>query len=259
MLPHAWSRETLALHLYEIAVTNAADLARFAQALAPKARTLREDFAGSGALARAWANRSTRHQSFAVEKNREVAQYVGEHPRITTLVTDATRCTQQADILAATNFPLGYFHERSALIKYLRHARKSLKPKGVFFADMYGGDGAWTPQVQKRVLRSPIVGRFTYEWEQARANASTGLVTNHIHFHVGSRAGIRLERAFTYTWRLWGLAELREAFMEAGFRSVDVYDQLADAIDDEGNAYVSPVDADGSLDATWVVYIVGRR
>lgn len=258
MLPHGWSRQALALHLYEVAVTNAADLARFAQALAPRATVLREDFAGSAALARAWADRSGKHTAFAIEKDKEVASYVGVHPRVKAVVADATRCKQQADIIAATNFPLGYLHNRKALVAYLSHARKCLRKGGVFFADMYGGDGVFTPQTQKRVLRSTIVGRFTYEWQQVEASSASGLVKNAIHFHVGLRSGLRLENAFTYHWRLWSLPELRDAMAEAGFKKVQVFDRLADAIDEEGNAYITPLETGEAMDATWVAYVSAR-
>jgi hypothetical protein len=254
-LPTGWSRRALALHLYEIAVTNAPQLARFAQAVAPNARTLREDFAGSAALARAWAELSPKHRALAVELDPKTACYAGEHPRLDVVVADATRCTRKANIIAATNFPLGYLHTRDALLAYFRVARASLRPQGVLIADMYGGDGAWSPLLQRRKLRSPVVGAFTYTWEQREAHASTGLVENHIHFAC---KGMELPSAFVYRWRLWGLPELRDAALEAGFARVDVYDRLADALDDEGNAYVRPMN-DEPLDATWVAYIACRK
>lgn len=254
-IPTGWSRKALALHLYEVSVTNATKLARFSQALAPKAHVLREDFAGSGSLARGWADLSPKHSAAAVEKDADVASYIGVHPRVKAVIADATRCTQQAEIIAATNFPLGYFHTRSELLKYLSHAKKCLTKGGVFFADMYGGDGCFTPQVQKRTLRNDIVGRFTYEWEQLAANEATRMVQNRMHFQLAS---LRLENAFSYHWRLWALPELRDCMLEAGFKKVAIYDRLADAVDDEGNVWVEPVKDDEGLDATWVVYVVAR-
>jgi hypothetical protein len=255
-LPPGWSRKALCLHLYEIAVTNAQELARFAQALAPKARTLREDFAGSASLARAWVQRSPLHRAIAVELDASVAIFAGEHGRLRVVVGDATRCARKADIIAATNFPLGYLHSRSALLAYLRKARSSLHAKGVLFADLYGGDGCFQPVVQSRRLRSAIVGPFTYEWEQRSASASTGLVENHIHFRVGP---LSLTSAFVYRWRLWSLPEVRDAAREAGFRDVHVHDRLADALDEQGNAYVQPMREADRLDPTWVAYVVCRK
>jgi hypothetical protein len=69
---------------------------------------------------------------------------------------------------------------------------------------------------------------------------------------------MELPSAFVYRWRLWGLPELRDAALEAGFARVDVYDRLADALDDAGNAYVRPINNE-PLDATWVAYIACRK
>lgn len=56
-----------------------------------------------------------------------------------------------------------------------------------------------------------------------------------------------------------GAAELRDAMVEAGFRRTQVYAKLADAIDDEGNAYVEPVmHAESELEDSFIVLVVGR-
>ncbi len=65
----------------------------------------------------------------------------------------------------------------------------------------------------------------------------------------------RIDRAFTYHWRLWSIPELRDAMRDAGFRGIDVYTRLADAVDHEGGVYVRPAE---SVDASWVVYVVAR-
>jgi len=43
----------------------------------------------------------------------------------------------------------------------------------------------------------------------------------YIHFRL--RDGARIERAFTYDWRLWTLPEVRDALEEAGFRDSVAY------------------------------------
>jgi hypothetical protein len=65
--------------------------------------------------------------------------------------------------------------------------------------------------------------------------------------------------AFEYHWRLWSIAELREAMLEAGFESVDVYDRIGNAIDGDGNLFVEPLHDEDSPDRNHVVYLAARR
>jgi hypothetical protein len=53
-----------------------------------------------------------------------------------------------------------------------------------------------------------VLGRFTYLWEQALYDPVSGRLVCHIHFAFED--GSRLERAFSYDWRLWSLPEIRE-------------------------------------------------
>ena len=69
----------------------------------------------------------------------------------------------------------------------------------------------------------------------------------------------RYPDAFVYHWRIWSIPEVRDAMMDAGFRAVDVYARMGDAIDSDGNLYVSPIQSGDELDENYVVYVVGRR
>ncbi len=65
--------------------------------------------------------------------------------------------------------------------------------------------------------------------------------------------------AVVYEWRGWTGPEVRGAMMEASCSTTLVYAKLADAIDDEGNAYVEPVtDAEEELEDSFIVLVVGR-
>ncbi len=138
---------------------------------------------------------------------------------------------------------------------------------GVFLCDTYGGESAYTlggvhrPHPLPRKEGEPGGRICRYTWEQQSADPTTGMVTNVIHFRI-ERAGViehELFDAFVYEWRLWSVPELRDAMMEAGFSSTQVYAKLADAIDDEGNAYVEPVtDAEEELEDSFIVLVVGR-
>lgn len=268
---------------YELAVTNAAMLARFcAAAHGRSAVALREDFSGTAALARAWLGLDAHHRAVAVDLDARVlararreaaARGRGVAARLRCVEGDVRRCDARADIIAATNFPLGYFHSRAELLAYLRHARACLRPGGVLVADMYGGATAYTPGTAR--VRIPGDGSFTYLWEQRSADPLTGLVENAIHFEIPAappprarRAGARPQRvprtrtirnAFTYLWRLWSIPELSETLREAGFRAVEVHDRLGGAIDSDGRLHLAPMEAGDALDPDWVVYFVARR
>jgi len=280
--------------LYELAVTNALPMAGFLFALhGHRPRVLREDFAGTGALARGWCqyghDRGLAGQrslaSIAVDLNarvftlgRRLAAQGTAHPaKVTFQRADVLVCADRADIIAATNFPVGYLHTRKALVAYLRHARTCLKSKGVFVCDMYGGSKAFeVGTTRQRVRAGPgkqFVYTFVYIWEQEICEPLTGMVTNHIHFELPARSRSQFQQtnkfqkaktsvirnAFTYRWRLWSIPELRDAMLEAGFRTVEVYDRLADGIDGEGNVYVQPLGESDRLDDPFVVYVAARK
>lgn len=250
--------------LYEHTVTNAAMLSRFCLALAPRgARILREDFSGTAALARGWLDLDPAHRALAVDLDARVLARAGTNARLVLLARDARRVRRRADVIAATNFPLGYFHERRGLVAYLRGVRASLHLGGVFLADTYGGASAFEVGTTRRRVRIPGGGWCWYEWEQREADPATGRVLNAIHFRVPARTGggrARVIReAFVYDWRLWSIPELRDAMREAGLRRIEVYTRIGDAIDHLGNLYPRPVEAGEAFERDWVAYVVGRR
>jgi SAM-dependent methyltransferase len=237
--------------LYERAVTSPERLARFLQAVHGKGpRVLGEDFSGTAALARAWVRLGPRHRAVAVDKDpAALARAKGD--RVHVVRRDVMQAKDRCDVIAATNFPICYWHSRATLIAYLGHVRSRLKPRGVFAADLYGGSDAF--KTGSKVVRHRRDGRiFEYTWEQREADPISGRVLNAIHFRTGGRT---LRDAFVYDWRLWSIPELSEAMSEVGFQPVDVYDSLGDAIDQRGNAFVRPATR---LDDPFVVYVVGR-
>ncbi|PWY98625.1 hypothetical protein BCV70DRAFT_201945 [Testicularia cyperi] len=51
-----------------------------------------------------------------------------------------TSALEPPDIIASLNYAMAYFHDRATLIRYLRMAKQTLRPKtGVFITDMFGG------------------------------------------------------------------------------------------------------------------------
>jgi hypothetical protein len=258
--PAWWDKFTL----YEVAVTNAPALAEFFNSLAPRARTLREDFSGTAALARAFLARDPAHRAIAVDHDRAVTSRIPKSPQLTTITSDVRRCKLRSDIIAATNFAAGYYHTRPALIAYLRHARACLSPSGLFICDMYAGSSAFVADEQRVVVRVPKElgsGTFVYIWEQRIVDITTALVHNAIHFELPrpKRTPLVIQDAFTYHWRIWSPAELRDAMLEAGFKRVDIYDRIGDAIDQHGNLYTRPLTQGDEIDDPAVIYFAAKK
>lgn len=245
--------------LYEAAVTNAASLARFCRALhAGRPRVLGEDFSGTAALARAWLLLDRSFRAVGVDMDPAIIKRTPRHPRLTMLAKDVLKVTRKVDVLAATNFPVMYWHTRPQLVTYLKHARTRLNKGGVFVCDLYGGPSALQPGTTTRRLRLPDGTPFQYAWQQRRVDAVAGIVENAIHFKVLGNKPQAIRNAFEYTWRLWSIPELREAMDEAGFATTEVHDRLGGAVDGEGNLYVGVLQPDERLDENYVVYVAAR-
>lgn len=260
-----------ALDLYELCVTEPTRLIRFLDAAhGRKPKVLREDFSGSGALARAWAASHRSRSSIAVDIDPGVLTLAAAQLRVTPEVADAKRSRTRADIIAATNFPIGYQHTRAALLQYLKNAKKALKPGGIFVCDLYGGRDAFSPGKIIQMLRAPMVAPWNgelveYTFEQRAADPISGLVLDTLHFRAWKKSNkskkpdLELRDAFVYHWRLWSLPELTDALKEAGFRAVEVHDRLGDAVDSSGKLYLNPNKKDNLLDENWVVYVAARQ
>lgn len=223
-------------------------------------RVLREDFCGGGALCLAWVATDPQATAVGIDLDPEPLTRLREVPRVRAIAGDVLDTDTKADIIAATNFPLGYFYERPDLVQYLRRSRARLKRRGVFVADMYGGRDSLTLETTSADFRLADGTPVRYEWEHREADPVTARVLNVIHFTIGrGRKATRLRDAFTYTWRLWSVPELSDAYREAGFSAVEVYDHEAGAMDHLGSLHVRPYDpGSDTLPDNWVVFVAGR-
>ncbi|OQX43880.1 MAG: SAM-dependent methyltransferase, partial [Candidatus Sedimenticola endophacoides] len=92
-------------------------------------------------------------------------------------------------------------------------------------------------------------------WEQAHYNPIDGNLLCHIHFAFDD--GSRLEKAFSYNWRLWNLTEIRELLREAGFSRVTTYWQGWDEDGEPDGCFEPALVADA--DAGWICYISAEK
>jgi hypothetical protein len=103
------SRALDAYALYELCVTEPARVVKFVEAVHPGVpRVLREDFSGTGALARAWAGSAESRSAIAVDVDPKPLARLRGVERVRAACARAEACRLKADVVAATNFPLGY-------------------------------------------------------------------------------------------------------------------------------------------------------
>jgi SAM-dependent methyltransferase len=244
-----------------------------------EARLMREDFAGNAADAVAFVAGGPRRQAIAVDTDAATLAH-GERRATRLLGRRAEQIewhcgdvhevappeVPAADLLSVLNFSIGYLLDRRALLRYLRHARNTLVPDGVFIANLYGGPSAIVPHIERHRVeprRDPGQSRalppFDYLWETRTWDAVRNRVECLIHFEWTDSDGNAREHrdAFHYDWRLWSPAELVEALGEAGFRQPEVWRHTESTGGDGPRVFLGPVRT--LLNApVWVAYMVAQ-
>ena len=148
--------------------------------------------------------------------------------------------------------------QRAQLRRYLAAAHGGLARDGVLMLEMFGGTTA-----MDRGEEIHHLGDFTYRWEQAAFDPLTNHISCHIDFVFPD--GSRLDRAFSYDWRVWSVPELRDLLGEVGFSAVKIYWEELDREAEGGAADVrhgsgeyEPREGAEQQD-TWLVYIAAAR
>jgi SAM-dependent methyltransferase len=229
------------------------------------ARRLREDFCGTAAVCCEWVRRRKTNRAAGVDTDPEVLDWgqannlarLGpqQAERVRLLEEDVLTVQLGAqDVVCAMNFSYWLLNERAALLDYFRRVRDALKADGIFFLDAYGGYDSYRVITEERAIED-AEGAFTYVWDQEHYDPISGRLVCHIHFAFPD--GSRLERAFSYDWRLWSLPEIRELLAEAGFGRVMCYWQGWDENGDPDGVFV-PVEA-GEPDAGWIAYLTAEK
>lgn len=229
-----------------------------------RAARLREDFCGTGNTSCEWVRRRRTNVAVGLDIDQPTLDWGVEHnvsvlapaarERVRLLnrnVLSPGREGSKMDVVLAMNFSYWIFQERELMRRYFKSVRRSLVDGGIFFLDFYGGSDAMSEERDER----DIDGKFSYVWDQNRYNPITGEMTCYIHFHFND--GSKMRKAFSYTWRLWTLPEVREMLSEAGFRAVTVYWEQEDE-EGEGNGEYEPTEV-GTADPAFVCYIVAEK
>lgn len=224
---------------------------------------LREDFCGTAILCKAWAELGAERDAIGVDLDEDVLAYGRKmygHERVELVHGNvlSVEVSRQADIVAALNYGVCYFHRRSELISYLQRSFKAVANDGIFVCDVFGGLSATKAADFRRQCSN-----FVYTFEQTPCNPLTNLCHCYIHFAFPD--GTALRRAFSYEFRVWSLVELREALLEVGFRSCHLW--VAEIEQDEDGTAIGSADfrrtveEDGGLVAgsSWNAYVVATR
>jgi len=252
--------------LYEASVQNVEEECRFVsrtfeQLRGRPARSWREDFCGTASAACEWVRADDQRTAVGVDLDPDVLEW-GRNNRVSRLTSEQQARlklieanvldvqTDKVDCLGAFNFSYWIFQTRPLMLEYFRKVRDTLVDDGVFFCDAFGGYEAYEEMKEKTKYDD-----FTYVWEQARFSPITGEMDCYIHFKFPDKS--KLKRAFSYTWRLWTLPEIKELLLEAGFRNPTVYWEGTDE-DGEGDGVFTP-DEHGEADAGWIAYIVAEK
>ncbi len=226
-----------------------------------KAELLREDFCGTANTSCEWIRRRKTNKAIAVDLNEEVLEWGRQHKvgklteeqaKRVTLVNDnvMTVKTDKVDTALAMNFSYWIFEDRPTMIKYFKRIYNTLVDDGILFLDAFGGYEAYQEMKERTEY-----DKFTYVWDQESYDPVTGHCVCRIHFKF--KDGSKINKAFSYEWRLWSLPELTEMLTEAGFKAT-VYWEGTDEDTDEGNGIFVPA-TEGEADAGWIAYIVAEK
>ncbi|MDP7029674.1 MAG: class I SAM-dependent methyltransferase [Phycisphaerales bacterium] len=225
-------------------------------------QSIREDFCGTAAVAMRWVADDPSHTAVCIDLDDDVLAWArarlperldeSQAGRLSIIKGDVLSTpTDSVDCLLAHNFSYYIFKDRKRVIEYFQTARQGLVEDGLFILDCYGGSDSFVEMEEARDLDG-----FTYVWDQDSYDPVTGDVVNHIHFHFPD--GTKIQKAFTYEWRLWTIPEIREMLLEAGFSDVKVYWEGTEEDTGEGNGEWAAVES-GEACEGWIAYIVGVR
>jgi hypothetical protein len=239
-------------------------------------KLLREDFCGTALLSTTWCLGDPKRRAIGVDLDGPTLAWGRAHnlaphakklgDRISLVQGDVLEVEglARADMIAALNFSFCVFKQRAVLRRYFERAHAGLANDGILILELFGGTKAIDLDEEVRDLDD-----YLYIWEQESFNPITNEILCHIHFEFEDES--KIERAFTYDWRLWSIPELRDLLEEVGFGRVRVYWEKVEEQDEDEDE--DDEDEDRMLAGTgeyeeieeveqqdsWLVYVVAER
>lgn len=226
-----------------------------------EARSYREDFCGTHALSCEWVKLNPKNTAVGIDLDPEPIKYGQENyfselkkeeqDRIEIIEANVLKPgISKTDIVSASNFSYFIFKDRKTLKEYFQNAYNNCKDDGIFIVDCFGG-----PKCQEENEEETEHDDFSYFWDQDSFDPVTNYALFHIHFQPDGYD--KVERCFTYDWRMWSIPEIRDVMQEVGFSKVHVYWEQSDE-DGDGNGEFERVEVGEECEA-WIAYIVGER
>ncbi len=227
-------------------------------------QVFREDFCGTHQLCCEWVKLDKSFLAIGNDIDAEPIQYGQEHnygplnPQQKARVTIANKNVlspplQRADISVAVNFSYLIFKERDVLKRYFANCARALNPGGIHILDLFGGSECMGPLEEETEYTDQ---KYSYFWDQDTYNPINSHAMFYIHFK--RKGEPKRERVFTYDWRLWSIAELRDLCKDAGFRKTTVYWEGTDKKTEEGDGQFRPTEQ-GEACEGWIAYIVCEK
>jgi hypothetical protein len=233
------------------------------------ALSFKEDFCGTALLSVEWCKSNPQRTAIGVDIDLETLKWGEDHNlrpagsdvarRVTLLNKDVREVHDpKVDITCAFNFSFCIFKTRDALREYFAKAREGIKDDGVLVLDMFGGTEC-LDELEEETELEDVEG--TYVWEHAKFNPITNEILCHIHFEFPDKS--RMDKAFTYDWRLWSLPELKELLEEAGYSKVRIYWEKFEDTDDDDDYLESSGEFYEATEVenqeSWHAYVVAEK
>lgn len=225
-------------------------------------RSLREDFGGTGYLACQWVKKHPDNRAHVVDLDPEPIEY-GKKTHYAALNSEQKECVTyylknvlgpmdfQAEVVVAFNFSYFIFKKRQQLKEYFQKVYNDLPQGGMFCLDLFGGEDAY--ELSEEATEHDD---HTYYWDCDAFNPLTNECLYYIHFET-HHDGVKHEKVFTYDWRLWSNAELRDILEEVGFSEVISFWEGEDE-DGDGDGNFFETDKAENCES-WVTYLVGLK
>lgn len=226
-----------------------------------KPLVLREDFCGTHLISCEWVKQSPDHIAHGVDLDPEPINYGKDHHEPKLKESERSRLythemsvmdknLPSADVAVAPIFSYFLFKERKDLKQYFANAHRALNPNGIFIVDCFGGAHCMEPNEEETIGKE-----FSYFWDQDSYNPVTNEAMFYIHFK--RKGEKKREQVFTYDWRMWSIAELKDLMTEVGFSKVTVYWEMDDK-NGEGSGVFKPTSKGDDADA-WIAYIAAEK
>jgi hypothetical protein len=225
--------------------------------------TLKEDFCGTYTICCEWVKNNANHLALGVDYDQATIGY-GTRKYLSSLDHEQQKrvkiyqqdvrqsIPEKADLTCALNFSYFIFKKRQDLKNYFKTALEGLNENGLLVLDIFGGSQCYEPNEEE--TEHEDLG-FSYFWDQDSFDPITNHAKFYIHFKQKGRK--KMEKAFTYDWRMWSIPEIKDILTEVGFKTVEAYWEGSDE-DGDGNGEFVPVQSEENCES-WIAYLVAQK